>query len=101
LEDGFNLPIVEAMACGPPVIASLQAGSSELIRDAETGFILAQEMTNANNLEVLARMQVALTTLLAQSAFWFPLSEYLIGPAIYFSKSNPCYPGKQNVQVCT
>lgn len=40
LEDGFNLPIVEAMACGLPVIASAQAGASELIRDGETGFIL-------------------------------------------------------------
>ena len=40
LEDGFNLPIVEAMACGLPVIASSQAGSSELIRDGKTGFIL-------------------------------------------------------------
>ena len=41
LEDGFNLPVVEAMACGLPVIASVQAGSSELIRDGETGFVLA------------------------------------------------------------
>ena len=40
LEDGFNLPVVEAMACGLPVIASAQAGASELIRDGETGFIL-------------------------------------------------------------
>lgn len=40
LEDGFNLPIVEAMACGLPVIASSQAGASELIRDGENGFIL-------------------------------------------------------------
>jgi UDP-glucose:(heptosyl)LPS alpha-1,3-glucosyltransferase len=40
LEDGFNLPIVEAMACGLPVIASAQAGASELIRDGETGLIL-------------------------------------------------------------
>jgi UDP-glucose:(heptosyl)LPS alpha-1,3-glucosyltransferase len=40
LEDAFNLPIVEAMVCGLPVIASSQAGSSELIRDGETGFIL-------------------------------------------------------------
>jgi glycosyltransferase involved in cell wall biosynthesis len=40
LEDGFNLPIVEAMACGLPVIASAYAGASEMIRDGETGFIL-------------------------------------------------------------
>ena len=41
LEDAFNLPILEAMACGLPVIASNQAGSSELIRDGETGSILS------------------------------------------------------------
>ena len=40
LEDAFNLPILEAMACGLPVIASAQAGASELIRDGETGFLL-------------------------------------------------------------
>jgi glycosyltransferase involved in cell wall biosynthesis len=40
LEDSFNLPISEAMACGLAVIASANAGASELIRDGETGFIL-------------------------------------------------------------
>jgi glycosyltransferase involved in cell wall biosynthesis len=40
LEDGFNLPILEAMACGLPVIASIQTGASENIIDGETGLIL-------------------------------------------------------------
>jgi glycosyltransferase involved in cell wall biosynthesis len=40
LEDAFGLPIVEAMACGLPVIASLRAGASELVRNGETGFVL-------------------------------------------------------------
>jgi glycosyltransferase involved in cell wall biosynthesis len=40
LEDAFNLPILEAMACGLPVIASSNAGVGEMIRDGETGFIL-------------------------------------------------------------
>jgi glycosyltransferase involved in cell wall biosynthesis len=40
LEDAFNLPILEAMACGLPVIASAQTGASEMIRDGGTGFIL-------------------------------------------------------------
>lgn len=40
LEDSFNLPILEAMACGLPVIASAEAGASEMIRDGETGLIL-------------------------------------------------------------
>jgi len=40
LEDAFNLPIVEAMACGLPVIASIHAGASENIQDGESGFLL-------------------------------------------------------------
>jgi UDP-glucose:(heptosyl)LPS alpha-1,3-glucosyltransferase len=40
LEDGFNLPILEAMACGLPVIASIQTGASENITDRENGLIL-------------------------------------------------------------
>jgi UDP-glucose:(heptosyl)LPS alpha-1,3-glucosyltransferase len=41
LEDAFGLPIVEAMSCGLPVIASMYAGASELIRDGETGLLLS------------------------------------------------------------
>ena len=40
LEDSFALPILEAMACGLPVIASANAGASGMIRDGETGYIL-------------------------------------------------------------
>ena len=40
LEDAFGLPILEAMACGLPVIASIHAGASENIRDGETGVLL-------------------------------------------------------------
>jgi glycosyltransferase involved in cell wall biosynthesis len=41
LEDAFGLPIVEAMACGLPVIASIHAGASEFIRNGETGLLLS------------------------------------------------------------
>jgi len=41
LEDAFGLPILEAMACGLPVIASAQAGVSEFIHDGETGAVLS------------------------------------------------------------
>ena len=41
LHDSFGLPIVEAMACGLPVIASVYAGASEIIRDGETGLLLS------------------------------------------------------------
>jgi glycosyltransferase involved in cell wall biosynthesis len=40
LEDAFGLPILEAMACGLPVIASVNAGASENIREGETGLLL-------------------------------------------------------------
>jgi len=40
LEDAYGLPILEAMACGLPVIASARAGASEILRDGENGFIL-------------------------------------------------------------
>jgi glycosyltransferase involved in cell wall biosynthesis len=57
LEDAFNLPIVEAMACGLPVIASARAGASELVRDAETGFLLA-DPKSADDLAMLIRRLV-------------------------------------------
>lgn len=40
LEDAYGLPILEAMACGLPVIASVRAGASEILRDAENGLLL-------------------------------------------------------------
>jgi glycosyltransferase involved in cell wall biosynthesis len=56
LEDGFNLPILEAMACGLPVIASSQAGVCENITDGENGLILK----DPNDHELLARLIRAL-----------------------------------------
>lgn len=40
IEDGFGMVIGEAMACGCPVIASVNTGASELISDAVDGFIV-------------------------------------------------------------
>jgi glycosyltransferase involved in cell wall biosynthesis len=39
-EDSFNLPALEAMACGLPVIVSTQAGISEWIHDGSDGVLL-------------------------------------------------------------
>ena len=54
LEDSFGLPILEAMAVGLPVIASPNAGASELIRDGQTGFIL-RDPRNKSELAALIR----------------------------------------------
>src|SRR5579885_1397015 len=40
LEDSFNLPALEAMSCGLPVIVSANAGVSEWIRHGENGLLL-------------------------------------------------------------
>jgi glycosyltransferase involved in cell wall biosynthesis len=55
LEDAFNLPMLEAMACGLPVIASVQAGASENIRDYETGLLL-RDPRDSDHLVRLIRM---------------------------------------------
>src|SRR5208337_2374200 len=40
LEDSFNLPVLEAMACGLPVLVSCLAGISEYIVDGVDGILL-------------------------------------------------------------
>jgi glycosyltransferase involved in cell wall biosynthesis len=54
LEDAFSLPILEAMACGLPVIASVRAGASQNIRHRENGYLL-QDPRNARELAGLIR----------------------------------------------
>jgi glycosyltransferase involved in cell wall biosynthesis len=57
LEDAFNLPIAEAMACGLPVIASANSGASEIIRDGETGFILRDPQDYLELASLIRRIQ--------------------------------------------
>lgn len=40
LEDAYGLPVLEAMACGLPVIASARAGVSEILRNGINGLVL-------------------------------------------------------------
>ena len=40
VEDGFGMVIVQAMACGLPVIATVNTGGPDIIRDGKDGFII-------------------------------------------------------------
>jgi glycosyltransferase involved in cell wall biosynthesis len=40
IEDGFAMVILQALACGIPVICSNNSGGSELIKNGENGFVL-------------------------------------------------------------
>ena len=56
LEDAFGLPIMEAMACGLPVIANVQAGASENILDGTTGYLLRDPMNYTELAELIRRL---------------------------------------------
>jgi len=56
LEDAFNLPMLEAMACGLPVIASVKAGASENVRDFETGLLLRDPRDTLQLVQLIRRL---------------------------------------------
>jgi glycosyltransferase involved in cell wall biosynthesis len=56
LEDAFGLPILEAMACGLPVVASVQAGASENIVDGATGYLLRDPRNHVELAELIRRL---------------------------------------------
>jgi UDP-glucose:(heptosyl)LPS alpha-1,3-glucosyltransferase len=65
LEDAYGLPIIEAMACGLPVIASSRAGAHEIITDGSDGIIL-RDPQNAEELAMALRSLITKPTLCAQ-----------------------------------
>ena len=70
LEDAFGLPVLEAMACGLPVIASANAGVSEVVDDSSSGLLL-RDPANVTELADLIRKLVSdssLRELLARNA---------------------------------
>jgi glycosyltransferase involved in cell wall biosynthesis len=70
LEDAFGLPILEAMACGLPVIASVNAGASEIIEDRSSGLLL-RDPANVTELTALIQALVShpsLRELIAENA---------------------------------
>jgi glycosyltransferase involved in cell wall biosynthesis len=56
LEDAFGLPIMEAMACGLPVIASVQAGASENVVEGTTGYLLRDPMNHVELADLIRRL---------------------------------------------
>jgi len=56
LEDAFNLPILEAMTCGLPIIASNHAGVSEIVRDGEIGFVLRDPQDHLQLAHLIRRL---------------------------------------------
>jgi UDP-glucose:(heptosyl)LPS alpha-1,3-glucosyltransferase len=56
LEDAYGLPVLEAMACGLPVIASSRAGVSEIIDDGISGIILREPCDTQELLSALRRL---------------------------------------------
>ena len=67
--EAFGLVIAEAMACGTPVIATAVGGIPEVVRDGETGFLVAlgDAAAMADRLEQLLK-DAALTAQLGRQA---------------------------------
>lgn len=56
LEDAYGLPVLEAMACGLPVIASARGGASEVITDRKDGLVLRNPEDSQELAEHLRRL---------------------------------------------
>jgi glycosyltransferase involved in cell wall biosynthesis len=65
LEDAYGLPILEAMACGLPVVSSPRAGVSEIISDGTNGIVL-RDPKNAQEIATVLRSLIASPSLCHQ-----------------------------------
>lgn len=52
-EEPFGMVLIEAMACGTPVVAYNRGSVPEIVRDGETGFIINSDLSNLSNLSDL------------------------------------------------
>ena len=70
LEDSFNLPVLEAMSCGLPVVVSARTGISDWLTSAQDSLVL-QDPENAQELRSAIRtlaLDPALRGALAENA---------------------------------
>jgi len=78
LEDSFNLPVLEAMACGLPVVVSRMAGISEYMVDGVDGILLHSPQDPR-------ALAASLSLLLQQPELRLSLGEYAARKATQFS----------------
>jgi UDP-glucose:(heptosyl)LPS alpha-1,3-glucosyltransferase len=75
LEDSFNLPVLEAMSCGLPIVASCRAGVSGWLADSQDSIVL-------KNPENVAELAQAIRTL----ALNLPLRKAIAANAVLTAK---------------
>lgn len=54
IREGLPVNIIEAMACGVPIVASINRGHSSLITDGETGYLFPLERADVMREKILA-----------------------------------------------
>src|SRR3989344_8103338 len=62
-EEPFGIVLIEAMACGTPVIAYNRGSVPEIVKDGITGFIVEPDSTNPSNLSNLVIKQTGIAGL--------------------------------------
>ena len=56
LEDSFALPPIEAMACGLPVITSVNNGGSQIITEGKDGFVVSDPLNSGSLAQLIRKL---------------------------------------------